>query len=45
VTGCDTASVHSGMRVEVAFAAWSEEVTVPVFKPFSSEAGRRPEHG
>jgi hypothetical protein len=33
VTGCDTAAVRSGMRVEVAFAAWSEEVTVPVFKP------------
>jgi uncharacterized OB-fold protein len=40
VTGCDADTVHSGMRVEAAFAAWSEEVTVPVFKPCSS--GGRP---
>ena len=33
VPGCDVDAVHSGMRVEVAFEAWSDEVTVPVFKP------------
>jgi uncharacterized OB-fold protein len=32
VTGCDVDGVRSGMRVEVAFEAWSEQVTMPVFR-------------
>jgi uncharacterized protein len=32
VTGCDVDEVRSGMRVQVAFEAWSEQVTMPVFR-------------
>ena len=33
VTDCDPELVRSGMPVEVVFKAWSDEVTMPTFKP------------
>lgn len=33
LTACDVEQVQSGMRVEVVFEAWSEQVTIPKFAP------------
>ncbi len=33
VSDCDPEGVHSGMRVEVIFKDWGDEVSLPVFKP------------
>jgi uncharacterized protein len=33
VTGCPVDKMRTGMRVEVVFQDWSEQVTVPAFKP------------
>lgn len=34
----DPESVVSGMRVEVIFQTWSDEITMPQFRPVSAEA-------
>lgn len=33
VIGCDVGKIKSGMAVEVIFEDWSEEITVPKFRP------------
>jgi uncharacterized OB-fold protein len=33
MTACDVDGVEIGLRVEVEFEAWSEAVTMPLFKP------------
>lgn len=35
VIGCDVEKVKSGMAVEVTFEDWSEEITVPKFRPMT----------
>ena len=38
VVDCDPESVHIGMAVEVVFTAYTDEITVPQFKPLDSKA-------
>jgi uncharacterized OB-fold protein len=33
IVECDPESVDTGMRVEVTFEKWSEEITIPQFRP------------
>ena len=33
VVGCAPETVHIGMPVEVTFEDWTEEISVPKFKP------------
>jgi uncharacterized OB-fold protein len=33
IVECDPESVISGMQLEVIFAPWSEEITIPQFRP------------
>ena len=33
VIGCDAADISIGMPVEVTFEQWSEQMTVPKFRP------------
>lgn len=33
ITGCDPEQVSTGMAVEVTFEDWSDEVSVPMFRP------------
>ena len=33
LTGCDPEKVESGMPVEVVFERWSEDITMPKFRP------------
>jgi uncharacterized OB-fold protein len=33
VVGCPPEKVHIGMPVEVTFEDWTEEISVPKFKP------------
>ena len=33
VVQCEPADVQTGMPVEVVFEAWSDEITMPVFRP------------
>ena len=35
IVQCDPEAVHNGMPLEVVFQAWSEEITVPQFRPQS----------
>ena len=36
VTACDPEQMKSGMRVEVIFEKWSDDVTMPKFKPIKT---------
>lgn len=36
VIACDADTVHIGMAVEVSFEAWSDDITMPLFRPASS---------
>ncbi len=36
VIGCDAESVACGMAVEVVFEPWSEDITMPKFKPVAA---------
>lgn len=36
VIGCDAESVACGMAVEVVFEPWSEDITMPKFKPVAT---------
>jgi hypothetical protein len=33
IVECDPESVVAGMPLEVIFATWSDEITVPLFRP------------
>ncbi|UCG72888.1 MAG: Zn-ribbon domain-containing OB-fold protein [Chromatiales bacterium] len=33
VTACDVEKVHIGMPVTVSFEAWSDDITMPLFRP------------
>ena len=33
ITGCEPEQVKSGMKVEVYFEDWSEEISIPKFRP------------
>lgn len=33
IVGCDPEQVHTGMAVEVTFEDWSEEISMPMFRP------------
>jgi uncharacterized OB-fold protein len=35
IVQCDPDSVTTGMPVEVVFEAWSDEITMPQFRPLS----------
>lgn len=38
IVGCDPDTVEIGQSVNVTFEAWSDDITLPVFKPADSEA-------
>jgi uncharacterized OB-fold protein len=38
IVGCDPGAVEIGQAVTVTFEAWSDDITLPVFKPADSEA-------
>jgi uncharacterized OB-fold protein len=40
IVQCDPDSVSMGMPLEVTFEPWSDEINLPVFRPFSGNGGQ-----
>jgi uncharacterized OB-fold protein len=40
IVECDPESITSGMDLEVVFESWTEEITIPQFRPVASAEGQ-----